>query len=176
MVSFSPAQTYATVRGFFFPTRSCFLSLTWTHLQWEPNLKLVFSCHSPMLVFKDYMQIMPALPSALPPFYFLLRRMWRAAVYLEDHGCCSRKPKLFPKVKFLRIGVFSSAYNRNGYEHLESLDILPGLRRCGKKQSGYERKSSWLVSSFTYALLMKQSEDCWSETETHCHLAYSCSL
>lgn len=54
----------------------------------------------------------------------------------------AKKPKPFPKVEFLRISVFYSSYNRNEYEHSEPLVILPGLRRCEEKQSGYGKKSS----------------------------------
>lgn len=53
-----------------------------------------------------------------------------------------KKPKLFPKVEFLRISIFSSSYNRNEYEHSEPLVILPGQRRCEEKRSGYGKKSS----------------------------------
>lgn len=112
-------------------------------MQQEPDLKLVFSCHYPRLVFKDYMQIMPVLPSALPPFYFLSRlyvkscSLFRTPWFLQQ-----KKPKPFPKVEFLRISVFYSSDNRNEYEHSEPLVILPGLRRCEEKQSGSGKKSS----------------------------------
>lgn len=118
-------------------TRSCFCSLICTqHLQQEPNIKLVFSQHYLMHCFQRLHANSQCCLLHYLHFIFYWDWMWRAAVCLDDHGCCNRKPKLFPKVEFIRISVFFSAYNTKKSEHVASLAILPGLGRH-EKQSGY---------------------------------------
>lgn len=120
-----------------FSTRSCFCSLICTqHLQQEPNIKLVFSQHYLMRCFQRLHANSQCCLLHYLHFIFYWDWTWRAAVCLDDHGCCNRKPKLFPKVEFIRISVFSSAYNTKKSEHVASLAILPGLGRH-EKQSEY---------------------------------------
>lgn len=77
-------------------------------------------------------------------------------------GKSSRKAWVFPKVKFIRICIFSSSYNASKSERYAPVDILTCLRRCEWKQSEYGEEKH-LINKFI--LVRIWSENCWSEVK-----------